>query len=180
MKASVFLRVLAQISLFSIATSVVNAQQTVVQSLGILDEKVSRLQAQIEDLQFQLQKDQKDIQKLQTDLEELRRSGGSVSANDIRALDDRIAAVDAARQKDKQAIIDQLAKELAAIGTARSSTKGSASAMSVETKEYVVQKGDTLTTIAKSHGVTIAELKKANDLTSDDIRVGQKLAIPPH
>jgi LysM repeat protein len=177
MKMSIFLWILAQISLFWVATSVVNAQQTVAQSLGILDEKVNRLQAQIEDLQFQLQKDQKDIQKLQTDLEDLRRSGGTVSANDIKALDDRITAVDAARQKDKQAIIDQLAKELANVGGAKPAVKPAAPSQG---KEHVVQKGDTLSGIAKSYGVTIADLKKVNNLASDDILVGQKLTIPPH
>ena len=173
---------MAHVSVLVVATSVVNAQQTVAQSLGILDEKVSHLQAQIEDLQFQLQKTQKDTEKLQTDLDELRRSGGAVSPSDIKALDDRIAAVDSARQKDKQAIIDQLAKELAAIGAARSGTKvsGGASTSPSDAKEYVVQKGDTLTTIARTYGLTIADLKKANNLASDEIKVGQKLVIPPH
>ncbi len=43
---------------------------------------------------------------------------------------------------------------------------------------YVVQKGDILGRIAKKHGVKLADLKKANGLTSDKIVVGQKLVIP--
>ena len=179
MKLRVFLRILAQIGAVCCATVDASAQQPVAQSLGILDEKVNRLQAQFEDLQFRQQKAQKDIEKLQADLEELRRSGGGVSANDLKALDDRILAVDAARQKDKQAIIDQLAKELASISSARSPTKG-APAPTSEAKEHVVQKGETLTTIAKSYGVTVAELRKANSLTGDDIKAGQRLVIPQH
>ena len=173
------LRVLLGIfAIFSLATCAF-AQQTVAQSLGILEEKVSRLQAQFEDLQFRQQKTQKDIEKLQADLDELRRSGSSVSPNDLKALDDHISAVDAARQKDKQAIIDQLAKELASIGSPRPTAK-TAPAPPGETKEHLVQKGETLTTIAKSYGVTVAELKKANSLTGDDIKSGQKLVIPQH
>src|SRR5437016_6308963 len=115
MTRRVLLVVLTQIALVAFTAMNAHAQQTVAQSLGILDEKVSRLQAQIDDLQFRQQKTQKDIEKLQADLEEVRRSAGGASANDLKALDDRISAVDAARQKDKQAIIDQLAKELASI-----------------------------------------------------------------
>lgn len=43
---------------------------------------------------------------------------------------------------------------------------------------YVVAKGDVLGTIARRHKVTVAQLKKANNLKSDKIRVGQKLVIP--
>ena len=43
---------------------------------------------------------------------------------------------------------------------------------------YVVQKGDVLGTIARKHKISVAQLKKANNLKSDMIRVGQKLVIP--
>lgn len=44
--------------------------------------------------------------------------------------------------------------------------------------EYKVQSGDILGRIAARHGVTTAALKKANNLTSDLLRVGQVLKIP--
>lgn len=40
---------------------------------------------------------------------------------------------------------------------------------------YVVTKGDTLSSISRKTGVSVAALKKANGLTSDTIQVGQKL-----
>lgn len=43
---------------------------------------------------------------------------------------------------------------------------------------YVVAKGDTLSGIAHKNGTTVTALKQANNLSSDTIRVGQKLAIP--
>jgi len=44
---------------------------------------------------------------------------------------------------------------------------------------YVVQKGDTLTAIAREHGVSVSALAKLNDLELDDIiRPGQKLKLP--
>ena len=43
---------------------------------------------------------------------------------------------------------------------------------------YTVKKGDILSRIARQYGVKVADLKAANGLTSDTIRVGQKLKIP--
>ena len=42
---------------------------------------------------------------------------------------------------------------------------------------YTVRKGDTLSSIARKHGVSVQTLKKRNGLKSDNIRVGQKLKI---
>ena len=47
-----------------------------------------------------------------------------------------------------------------------------------EYTEYVVQHGDYLAKISKRTNVSIAAIKKANSLTSDKVRVGQKLKIP--
>jgi len=46
------------------------------------------------------------------------------------------------------------------------------------TATYVVAKGDDLIEIAERFGVTVAELKASNQLASDEIEIGQKLAIP--
>ncbi len=43
---------------------------------------------------------------------------------------------------------------------------------------YTVQRGDSLSVIAQRHGTTIAELKSINNLQSDNIRIGQELALP--
>ncbi|MFN4070245.1 MAG: septal ring lytic transglycosylase RlpA family protein [Thermus caldifontis] len=42
---------------------------------------------------------------------------------------------------------------------------------------YTVQKGDTLYRIAKAHGLSVAELKRFNGLTSDLIHPGQVLRV---
>ncbi|WP_411794943.1 N-acetylmuramoyl-L-alanine amidase [Halomonas sp. A29] len=44
--------------------------------------------------------------------------------------------------------------------------------------EYRIQPGDTLSQIAARHGVPVAQLKQANELNGDVIRVGQVLRIP--
>jgi hypothetical protein len=45
-------------------------------------------------------------------------------------------------------------------------------------EEYVVQPGDTLTSIATRYGVSVAELQEANGLTEETIVIGQRLTIP--
>ena len=46
------------------------------------------------------------------------------------------------------------------------------------TKEYIVRSGDTLGSIAYGNGINIRQLKALNGLTSDSLKVGQKLKIP--
>ena len=46
------------------------------------------------------------------------------------------------------------------------------------TKEYVVKSGDTLGAIAYGNGINIRQLKELNGLSSDVLRIGQKLKIP--
>jgi len=43
---------------------------------------------------------------------------------------------------------------------------------------YVVKSGDTLTKIARQFGVTVNAIRRANNLTTDRIKVGNKLKIP--
>ena len=47
----------------------------------------------------------------------------------------------------------------------------------IQTKEYVVQAGDNLGSIAKKYGKTIAELKEWNNLTSNNIALGKSLIV---
>ncbi|HAV12731.1 MAG TPA: peptidoglycan-binding protein [Opitutae bacterium] len=43
---------------------------------------------------------------------------------------------------------------------------------------YIVARGDTLGAIAIANGISVGELKRANQLNSDVIRIGQKLKVP--
>jgi LysM repeat protein len=45
-------------------------------------------------------------------------------------------------------------------------------------RQHIVRAGDTLGAIAIRYGASVSEIKRYNGLTSDMIRVGQKLAIP--
>lgn len=43
---------------------------------------------------------------------------------------------------------------------------------------HEVQKGETLSLISRKYGVSVADLKKANNLKSDQVALGQQLSIP--
>ncbi|MDR1304535.1 MAG: LysM peptidoglycan-binding domain-containing protein [Verrucomicrobiales bacterium] len=51
-------------------------------------------------------------------------------------------------------------------------------ATSLAGKFYTVRPGDTLWRVATSHGVTVSDLKRANQLANDLIKPGQVLRIP--
>lgn len=46
------------------------------------------------------------------------------------------------------------------------------------TNTYVVQRGDSLYSISRAYGISVNELKTANNLTSDLLTIGQVLTIP--
>ena len=93
-----------------------------------------------------------------------------VSVADIKAAN---PDVDPTRMKVGQKLVIPAPKEtLAKTGE----TAKAAEADSGNT--YTVVAGDNLTVIAKKYKITVAELKKANKMTTDRINVGQKLQIP--
>jgi LysM repeat protein/lysophospholipase L1-like esterase len=47
-----------------------------------------------------------------------------------------------------------------------------------KTKTHIVKKGDTLYDLAKKYKTTVAQIKKTNNLKSDNLKIGQKLIIP--
>src|SRR5690625_1052449 len=62
-------------------------------------------------------------------------------------------------------------------GSSNSSGSNSSNAGSSASTVYTVKSGDTLSHIASRNGVTVANLKKWNNLKSDLILIGQKLSI---
>ena len=66
----------------------------------------------------------------------------------------------------------------ATAATAKKSAKKGYMAYTGATKEYVVKNGDTLGSIAYGNGINIRQLKELNGLSSDSLKIGQKLKVP--
>ena len=60
----------------------------------------------------------------------------------------------------------------------KTASKKTRSSYTGATKEYVVKNGDTLGSVAYGNGINIRQLKELNGLSSDSLKVGQKLKIP--
>ena len=67
---------------------------------------------------------------------------------------------------------------VAAVASKKTAPKKSFTPYTGATKEYAVQNGDTLGSIAYGNGITIRQLKDLNGLSSDALKIGQKLKIP--
>jgi LysM repeat protein len=84
--------------------------------------------------------------------------------------------------------VDALAKKVESMEkqkrpTAESKSKPSTPskpAMSAEKRYHTVSKGETLYRISKKYGISLAELRKLNNLSGDQqLRIGQKLLVSP-
>jgi len=85
---------------------------------------------------------------------------------------------EAAAPKVVSAASPKAAPAVAADVTAPAKTKASFKSYTGAKKDYTVRNGDTLGSIALSHGITIRALKELNGLKKDQVRVGQKLSVP--
>lgn len=146
-----------------------------------LEDRIQTLTARVTDLEQRNANLQNEVRDLQSRLSQVQgNSSGAASATELEQLRARVQTLEAQREKDKQVILDQVAKEIAGVaGAKRSRSGGDSSSNSNDVGyEHVVTKGQTLSNIATKYKVTVAAIKKANNLTSDNLREGQKLFIP--
>lgn len=90
----------------------------------------------------------------------------------MKAISDANPGVDSTKLK-----IGQKVNIPAAAPKTAKATNGSAPTADAD-GIYTVKSGDVLGTIAKRHGTTVAKLREANNLKTDQIKVGQKLKVP--
>jgi LysM repeat protein len=119
---------------------------------------------------------------LETRMIELERKVASLQETNQKLLNElaavkRQSAADAdAREAQMNAIlakIDKLASTPVPVATVPTPVSAAD-----DYDVYEVQKGATLSVIAKAYGVTVQDIKKANNLKSDTLQIGQKLKIP--
>ena len=106
----------------------------------------------------------------------------NVTINSIKRLnnlkDDNIRIGQKLKLPGKLDVGEQKVPEGAFAKDTKTTAKKPYAAYTGATKEYVVKSGDTLGAIAYGNGINIRQLKELNGLTSDTLKVGQKLKIP--
>jgi len=139
------------------------------------------------------------LEKLQQDFDSRMatvRGENDKKMQDIReqlaAMDVMVKACNAARETDRQAIINDLTAKIAKIAEMMKphSTAASSSAAerpvpprppepSAHGKEHVVKPGETLSSIATACKVKVSAIVQANNLkNADSLKAGQRLVIP--
>jgi LysM repeat protein len=152
-------------------------------------ERQIREQGRLETVEMEMQRMQSQVDALAAAQTRPGRDAAlETLQNDVGALSRRVAALEAARAKDRQEIVDTLSRKMADLMKSTAPRASSApikkatSAAATKTGyglEHVVQSGETLSAIASAYGVkmsAIAELNHIKDPSS--LRVGQKLIIP--
>ena len=95
--------------------------------------------------------------------------------NEVAAVKRQSAADADAREAQMKTILSRIDKLAATPAPVTVPTPVSTEA---DYEIYEVQKGETLSVIATAYGVTVQDIKKANNLKSDMLQIGQKLKIP--
>ncbi|MCA1808464.1 MAG: LysM domain-containing protein [Kiritimatiellia bacterium] len=140
----------------------------------IMRDSLTRLEGRMEGLEME-------YRRLLNEIETLRRTLGEGGTQQravqdrLNTLEQRLTALDAARERDRQAIVDQLTGRITQVMQQGGGTRtGGGTGY-----EHVVQAGETLSAIATAYKVSARVIIEANDLKNPDhLRQGQKLFIP--
>ena len=146
------------------------------ENILLLREDVNRCKSRMETMEIEQQ-------RILNEIQQLRAKGQDENTRaKLDELERQIAALDAARASDRQAIIDQLSGNVAKMmgrTAAPKAKRSSASAASTTGYEHIVKDGETLSTIAAAYKVKSSVIIEANNLKNPDVlEKGQKLFIP--
>jgi len=139
--------------------------------LANLKAQVDRLQSRVSEMDEERQDVHRRLDALEGGMQTVQRD----SQERIRTLEGTMATYDATRQRDRDAVVDQLSKKMAEMVKP---APGGATRVA-EGYEHVVQPGETLSAIASAYGVKSSTIIQVNNLKNpDNLRAGQKLFIP--
>ena len=131
------------------------------------------------------------VDVLQSNLGDLQRRVGRLEGGgdtrgirqEIDALKGAVAELRREMQSMRGEIVRELSAKFAAMMKASAPPpppppRPSKPAYSGPCKEYVVEKGDTLSVIAEAFNTTVPVLRSMNSLKGDNLRIGQKILVP--
>ncbi len=163
------------------------------------EEQLNKLRGEITALQASNVDLQKRLAEVLKELQEVREQAAKpqvnyASAEDVKQLAEKVREVDRKRAEDRELIlgeIKKLGKTMAGSGTRPPKKQDDPPKGGTENStgpekgyDYVIQSGDTLSTIAAAYKekgvkVTVDDILKANPgLKATSLKVGQKVFIP--
>ena len=141
--------------------------------LDAVAEQQKMLTARIMGLEEQLSQKEQQIKELQSLLDAMDKRFADVDSNWRNRMQELSSNIDKereARKREQKQFTQAVTKVIA--------DQSNAAADNTEYLEFVVQKGDTLSKIASAAKVSVAEIKRINNMKNDVIREGQKLKLP--
>jgi LysM repeat protein len=158
-----------------------NLNARTAESSRIYEDQLQKISARLVEIQERQNETAAKVNQLQNYISTMSRQNASLQ-NQVNALKNDLNAESKSRQESINKMADQLAGELGkAVNTmrrTRRSSSGGGPSGSGKFYEYTVQSGATLSAIAKAYKVSVEDIKQANGLKNNMIRVGQKLYIP--
>lgn len=148
------------------------------EDLLLLQDRLTRTEGRLETLEMEYQRLMQDLHGLSASRGEAGAQQRGVQAQ-MDSLEQRLAALDAARERDRQAIVDQLSGRIAEVMRAGSRPPAGGNPGSGMGYEHSVQPGETLSAIAAAYKVSVKSIIDSNNLKDPDhLRQGQQLFIP--
>jgi len=156
-------------------------QQRMAQSredMLLLREENRRLAGRVEQLALDLDYVQSELPGVKQDAAQSAQDGIRPLSGRVESLEERVQGLEAARQKDRDEVIDILSKKMAAL-MATEGGGGSRSRSGGYGYEHSVKSGETLSEIGAAYGVSVKVIIKENNLKNPNrLQVGQVLFIP--
>lgn len=128
------------------------------------------------------------VDVLQNNLSDLQRRVGALEGGgdskgirqELDALKASVAQLRRELQSQRGEIVKDLSGRIAKMQTVSSAAKPAPAKKVVigPHQEYTVQAGDTLSLIAQAFGTSVGKIKEMNNLSGDNLRIGQKLNLP--
>ncbi len=152
------------------------------EDLLLVQEEIRRVAAQVEGLEIEIDRLQRDLNRVREEGRHDQQARQADQAQRLREIEERVQALDRARETDRREIVDQLSGTINQLMQQAQTARQATSARQTHSGygyEHEVQPGETLSHIAAAYGVTTSTIINANNLQNPDrLRVGQKLFIP--
>lgn len=144
-------------------------------------ERMRRLEGRIEAMELEQRRQLDQIAALRQEQQEAARAANETRGGQAEALARRVDALEAARAKDRQDIVDALSREMAKLvggsgggGRTPPSRGGTQSG-----RNHTVKAGQSLSEIASAYGVKVNAIIDANQIKNPNLlRAGDILFIP--